>query len=209
MAGKTTNVMPVVSKMFCSSSQVVLGVRKRPHVVTGGGFVVTDICSQKVVFRVEGCGVLGKKEELALSDGDGTPVLRIRRKGCFLEAVCIHRKWKANSYDYEGSQKLAFSLKEPNSFLVRNYPIRVSIDQRECSSSSRDFEIRGYFPERECSIVDSSGNVIAKVGVTKDLEKVMESNDLYHVVVKPGIDQAFVVGVIAVLDYIYDESTRC
>lgn len=37
----------------------------------------------------------------------------------------------------------------------------------------------------------------------------MGSKDLYHVVVTPGIDQAFVFGVIGILDYIYGESTRC
>ncbi|KAK9230163.1 hypothetical protein WN944_023130 [Citrus x changshan-huyou] len=36
----------------------------------------------------------------------------------------------------------------------------------------------------------------------------MESKDLYHIVVKPGIDHAFIAGVIATLDYIYGESTR-
>lgn len=48
-----------------------------------------------------------------------------------------------------------------------------------------------------------------QVGVSKEVEKMMEIKDLYHVVVKPGIDQAFVVGVIAVLDNIYGESTYC
>lgn len=48
-----------------------------------------------------------------------------------------------------------------------------------------------------------------QVGVREEVEEVMASNDLYHVVVKPGIDQAFVFGVIAILDYIYDGSTRC
>lgn len=43
----------------------------------------------------------------------------------------------------------------------------------------------------------------------KEVEKVMAGKDLYQVVVKPGIDQAFVFGVIAILDYIYDGSTRC
>lgn len=43
----------------------------------------------------------------------------------------------------------------------------------------------------------------------KEVEKVMESKDFYHVVVKPGMDQAFVFGVIAILDYIYGESTNC
>jgi len=45
--------------------------------------------------------------------------------------------------------------------------------------------------------------------VNKEVEKLMESKDLYNVVVKPGMDQAFVFGVIAVLDYIHGESTYC
>lgn len=53
------------------------------------------------------------------------------------------------------------------------------------------------------------GCLIAQVGVKKEVEKVMAGRDLYQVVVKPGIDQAFVFGVIAILDYIYDGSTRC
>jgi len=43
----------------------------------------------------------------------------------------------------------------------------------------------------------------------KEVEELMENNDLYRVVVKPGMDQAFVFGVIAILDYIYGESTNC
>lgn len=46
-------------------------------------------------------------------------------------------------------------------------------------------------------------------GGKKEVPGLMRSNDLYHVVVQPGIDQAFVFGVIAILDYIYGESTRC
>jgi len=37
----------------------------------------------------------------------------------------------------------------------------------------------------------------------------MGSKEFYQVVVQPGHDQAFVVGVIAVLDNIHGESTRC
>lgn len=75
-------MMPIISKVYCSSTPVVLVVRRRPRVVNGGGFVVTD-CGQKVVFRVEGCGILGKKEELLLRDGDGEAILLIRRKVLF------------------------------------------------------------------------------------------------------------------------------
>lgn len=43
----------------------------------------------------------------------------------------------------------------------------------------------------------------------EEIEAVMAGKDVYQVVVKPGIDQAFVFGVIAILDHIYDGSTRC
>lgn len=72
-------MMPIVSKMYCSPSQVVLVVRRRPHVVYGGGFVVTD-CTQKVVFRADGCGILGKDGEVTLRDAEGDSLLLIRRK---------------------------------------------------------------------------------------------------------------------------------
>ena len=49
----------------------------------------------------------------------------------------------------------------------------------------------------------------AQVGVKKEVDELMTNKDFYHVVVKPGVDQAFVFGVIATLDYIYGESTRC
>ncbi|KAE9448855.1 hypothetical protein C3L33_19244, partial [Rhododendron williamsianum] len=128
MAAKASSViMPIVSKVYCSPSQVILVVRRRPHVVHGGGFVVTN-CTQKVVFRVDGCGILGKDGEVVVRDAEGDSLLLIRRK----------------------------------------------------------------------------------IGIRKDVEEMMMgSRDLYHVIVKPGIDQAFVFGVIAVLDYIYDGSTRC
>ncbi|RVW44047.1 Protein LURP-one-related 6 [Vitis vinifera] len=182
MGGKATNAMPIISKLFCSSSQVVLVVRRRPRVINGGGFVVTD-SSQTVVFKVDGCGVLGTKGELIVRDGDGGALLLIRRKGGVVQALSIHGQWKGYSFDYEGLQKLG----------TQNW----------------DFEINGYFPDRDCSIVDSKGNIVAQVGVKKEVDEFMGSKDLYHVVIKPGIDQAFVFGVIAVLDYIYGESTRC
>lgn len=79
MAAKPSVIKPIISKIYCSSSQAVLVVRRRPHVINGGGFVVTD-CSQKVAFRVDGCGILGTKDEMILRDGDGDALLLIRRK---------------------------------------------------------------------------------------------------------------------------------
>ncbi|KAK6944731.1 LURP-one-related [Dillenia turbinata] len=203
MARKADN-MPIVSKIFCSSMPVLLVVRIRPPVVNGGGFVVTD-CSQKTLFKVDDCGMVGAKGELILRDGNGEALLRIRRKGGMLEAVSIHRKWKAFSFNYDGSEKLIFSLKEPNLVCPTDSNIKISVEPR-ISNKEWDFEISGSFPNRTCSIIDHKGDNIAQVGVEEQLPP---SKDIYNVMTKPGADQAFVFGVIAILDYIYGESTRC
>ncbi|KAK4479027.1 hypothetical protein RD792_014537 [Penstemon davidsonii] len=198
--------MSIVSKDYCSPSEVVLVVRRRPNVANGGGFVVAD-SGQRVVFRVDGCGILGKKEELILRDGEGNALLLIRRKGAIIEALSFTRQWKGFTYDFLGTQKLVFTLKEPNSCFSNKISIKISIELKEYCSYG-NFEIRGDFPGRSCSIVNSRGDIVAEIGV-KEMGQVIESNDFYHVIIKAGIDQAFVFGVIAVLDYIYDGSTRC
>ncbi|KAI3447222.1 hypothetical protein Pfo_003887 [Paulownia fortunei] len=207
MATKPVIIMPIVSKVYCSPSEVVLAVRRRPNVVNGGGFAVAD-CSQRVVFRVDGCGILGKKQELILRDGEGNALLLIRRQGAMIEALSLTKRWKGFTYDFLGSQKLVFTLKEPNSCFSNKTPIRISLESNE-SSSYGSFEIRGDFSDRSCTIVNSTGHLIAQIGVKEEVEQVMSGRDLYHVKIMPGIDQAFVFGVIAVLDYIYDGSTRC
>ncbi|GAB4838053.1 hypothetical protein Ancab_027583 [Ancistrocladus abbreviatus] len=203
-AAATANVMtPIVSKTYCPRTQAALVVRRRPHVAAGGGFVVTN-CTQKVVFRVDGCGVVGRKGELIVRDANGNALLLIHQ-----QAMSIHKQWNGYAVDYEGLQKPVFCIREPTSCFSRNSPIRISVGPNRGWRTDWNFEIKGYFPNRHCSIVDSQGNVVAQIGVKEEVEKVMTSKDLYHVLVKPGTDQAFVVGVIAVLDYIYDESTRC
>ncbi|KAK7363314.1 hypothetical protein VNO77_05450 [Canavalia gladiata] len=199
------NMTPIISKLYCSSSQMVLLVRRRPRVVNGGGFIVMD-CSndQRVVFRVDGCGVRGIKGELILREPDGDALLLMRRKGGMVEALSICKKWKCYSLEYDGSKKLVFSMNEPNSCLVKNNAIRISTKPNR----GREFKISGYFPDKCCSIVDSRGNEVAQVELMKEVKELMESKDLYYVVVKPGMDQAFVFGVIAILDYIYGESTN-
>lgn len=92
MGGKTkTMVMAIISKMYCWSSERVLVVRRRPHVVNGGGFVVTDCTTQQIVFRVDGCGILGSKGELILRDHNGDALLLIRRKVCILNFHLINQ----------------------------------------------------------------------------------------------------------------------
>lgn len=81
-----------------------------------------------------------------------------------VEVLSISKKWRGYSVDYEGIQKQVFSLKEPgSSCLVKNKGIRISIEDGTVGNKGWDFEIRGYFPDKNCSIVDTRGNIVAQV----------------------------------------------
>lgn len=195
--------MPVVSKMYCSSTPVALMIRRRPMVVNGGGFVVTDF-SHNVVFIVDGCGILGSKGELMVKDGDGEQILFISRKGGIVQALSTRNKWNGYSMDYQGKNKLVFSLTDPKSCIAKGAPVRIHIEpKRHCNNW--DFEICGSFADRNCRIIDCTGKIVAQMGK----KELVGSNDFYHVTVQSGCDQAFIIGVMAVLDNIHGESTRC
>ncbi|GAB2245919.1 hypothetical protein Droror1_Dr00001412 [Drosera rotundifolia] len=203
-------MMPVISKMYCSTTRQVLVVRQRPPMVGGGGFVVTDY-RQEVVFKVDGCGIIGKKGELILRDGiHGDPLILIRQHGGMVQALSLDEKWNGYAQNYQGLEELVFCVKETAAcFAGKNNVIKITIDPNWGCGRDWKFEIRGNFPDKNCSIVDSAGNIVAEIGVKEDMKRLMATNDIFYVVVQPGIDQAFVFGVIGVLDCIYGESTRC
>ncbi|KAF3326539.1 Protein LURP-one-related 6 [Carex littledalei] len=160
---------------------------------------------QKVIFRVEGCGILGVNGELIVRDGDGTAVLFIRKKGGVVQALSIHNRWRGYLMDYDVPSKPVFSLQDPKlPCSMINTPICIMLEPKG-RKKNWDFEVIGSFTDRACTLKDRKGNVLAQVGA----REMMAKNEFYHVLVQPGYDQAFVVGVLAILDNINGESTRC
>ncbi|KAJ1271208.1 hypothetical protein BS78_06G111000 [Paspalum vaginatum] len=197
------NNIPVVSKIFCSGTPTILMIRRRPVVVNGGGFVVTDL-SHNVAFVVDGCGILGSKGELKVKDGEGQPILSISKKGGIVQALSTRNKWNGYSMDYRGKETLVFSLTDLKSCIAQGAPIRIHIEpKRHCKNW--DFEISGSFADRDCTIVDCTRKIVAQMG----RKEMIRGKDFYHVEVQPGYDQAFIIGVMAILDNIHGESTRC
>lgn len=125
-----------------------------------------------------------------------------------MQVLHVHRQWRGFASDQQGPQRLAFILKDPpRSCFPINNAIRIWTQPSLNNGKDWDFEIRGNFADKDCNIVDHHGTVVAQIAVRKEL--MTTRHDLYHVVISPGVDQAFVVGVIAVLDSIYGESTVC
>lgn len=84
-------------------------------------------------------------------------------KGAIVEALSLARKWKGFSYD---SDKLVFTLKEPNyTCFSTNTRIKIAIESKELCSPG-NFEVRGDFPGRSCTIVTPMGDVVAMVTPT-------------------------------------------
>jgi len=64
--------------------------------------------------------------------------------------------------DYQGKNKLVFSLTDPKSCTAQGAPIRIHIEpKRNCKNW--DFEIGGSFADRDCTIVDCTRKIVAQV----------------------------------------------
>jgi hypothetical protein len=64
--------------------------------------------------------------------------------------------------DYQGKNKLVFSLTDPKLCTAQGAPIRIHIEpKRHCKNW--DFEIGGSFADRDCTIVDCTRKIVAQV----------------------------------------------
>jgi hypothetical protein len=64
--------------------------------------------------------------------------------------------------DYQGKNKLVFSLIDPKSCTAQGAPVRVHVEpKRQCKNW--DFEIEGSFADRDCTIVDCTRKIVAQV----------------------------------------------
>jgi len=206
MNGNSASVIiqPVVSKQFCSTSETQFIVRKRPCVVNGGGFVVTN-CGGNEVFRVEGCGSMFKNRAV-LKDGEGKPILVMERKVGVVQVFCFQTQWKGFVRDeIDEHDKPIFKVTASAVNCCQKNPIKVSLTNSDKNKTGWDYKIVGSFTERDCGVYDHSGAIAAEVFVNTALKDV---KDIYSVAVRPGVDQAFVFGLVAILDKLSEEATE-
>ncbi|CAD6202347.1 unnamed protein product [Miscanthus lutarioriparius] len=201
--GAYTTIAPVVSKIFCSSSHAVLMVRRRPPTVNGGGLVVTNQ-DQRAAFSVDGCGIIGVSGQLIVRNGDGSAILFIHKKEGVVQALSVNNWWRGYLSDYGEPSKLVFSLQDPKPVLCMKGDVRVTVEPNR-RKRHWGYKVTGSFVQRSCAIKNRAGQVVAQIGA----KGMMAGRDFYQVVVQPGYDQAFVVGIIAILDSMHGESTSC
>lgn len=195
---KFVSCFPIVDKKFCSSSLVVLTVRKKPLVFSGGGFTVTDSSGQ-VVFMVDGRGP-SFSHRLVLMDALGKPLLTLHHKVLNI----MYNAWDGFVGDkYEG-QKPIFRLRK--SFIFnRNALIEVFLSSNK-RKEHFDYKIEGCYMERYCTIYSDARTIVAEVKRKYATPEVLLSKDVYNVVVRAGLDQAFIMGLVIILHQMSGEN---
>ncbi|GAB2287133.1 hypothetical protein Dimus_021519 [Dionaea muscipula] len=153
-------MMPIISKMYCSAREAVLVVRRRPAMVGGGGFVVMN-SRQEVVFKVEGCGILGKKGELILRDachpwGSSHPhTSKGTLEGLWMDVLklsdMVHKEMRRR---WRKSERRTWEL-----FLTRSDLLRGGEGDEFCGKGERDGKVvaEGVVEGREEGAVEEEG----------------------------------------------------
>jgi hypothetical protein len=177
---------PVVNNKFCSNSRSTFTVRKMPPVSYNVGVIVIE--------DSEGC----KKfivEELALKESDGNLILTVEPKDMMLN-LTGQKQWKAFP---KSDLEPLFTLK----YSGPKNSIKVSLT----NSKRCDYEIEeGSFEKPIFTIFDMSGDIpriAAEVNLNnllRDDKEKIKIKSAYNVEVEPGYDQAFIFGLVAVLE---------
>lgn len=90
----------------------------------------------------------------------------LQKQGGIVQALTARSKWSGYSADYQGQNRLVFSLTDPKSCFASNSAIRISIDPKGQSNFSWDFYINGSFVDKAFTIIDRNSKIIAQVCLT-------------------------------------------
>ncbi|XP_073009495.1 protein LURP-one-related 5-like [Typha latifolia] len=169
------------------------------------GFSVYD-SEGKLSFRVDNYSRRLKsfEGEIVLMDGDGRALLSLRP-----QFLSMHARW--NVYECEDSSNKRSKLRV---FSMRRCSILQSSDEAEVfmgsntadsKSTKPSFQMEGCFRRRCCKIRGSKGEEVAKICPKKaggGGAAVMLGEDVFSLVVEPGVDCKLVMAFVVIMDRI-------
>ncbi|KAJ6812555.1 protein LURP-one-related 10-like [Iris pallida] len=187
--------MAVVGPQYCAPYPVDLTVTRKAISLTDGDFAVTD-ANGNVIMKVRG-KLLSLRDRRVLLDAAGNPIISMQQK-----IFSAHRRWQAYRGDSSNSEHLLFSVKK-SSLLQFKTHLDVFL-AANTSESTCDFNIKGSYFERACTIFHGSSNnvIVAQMKKHHTLQSIALGKDTFGVTVYPYVDYAFIVALIVILDEI-------
>ncbi|KAG6658609.1 protein LURP-one-related 5-like [Carya illinoinensis] len=198
----TTNIdkFVIVDEKFCYPEETHLTARKTSVFFPGDGFVVYDPHGE-FLFRHDSYGPDSRpKDELVLMDRSGKCLLTLLRK-----KPSLHQRWEGYRGEKAEHQDPIFRVSRSSIIGRSRLVVEVHGD------ADKEYQIEGSFPHRCCTIYkfyaeNTSREPVAEIKRKVDPSTgVMLGKDVFLLCLKPGVDSAFVMGLVLILDQMYGD----
>lgn len=182
----------VVEDDFAYEKETHLTVFKTSLFFAGDGFTVYDPKGEPV-FRVDSYGPESHDTgELVLMNASGRCLLTVRRK-----RPSLHQRWEGFLGERTDGQKPIFSVRR--SSIIGRSSVTVEL----YGEHSEEYQIEGSFGHRCCTIFNAAKETVAEIKRKVDAStNVVLGKDVFSLILKPGFDAAFAMGLVLVLDQI-------
>ncbi|GAA0145787.1 hypothetical protein LIER_05899 [Lithospermum erythrorhizon] len=185
----------IVSPLFCVSYPVELNVVRKMVTLRDSNFAVVDV-NGNVIFKLKG-KYLSLHDRRVLLDATGLPILSLRQK-----MFSLHSRWEVFRGDSSDSRNLIFSARKSSLIQFRT-ELNVFLAKNK-SEHLYDFKVIGSWLEKSCVIFSGDSTIIGQMHRKHTVESVALGKDTFSVTVNPGIDYAFVVALVAILNEIHE-----
>jgi len=189
----------VIDDKLSKASATTLTVWKKSLVFSCNGFTVFN-SSGNLVFRVDNYPS-DPKEEVLLMDAAGRALLTMRRK-----RLSLQNEWQGFPGEFRDAQKPLFvvrraSLRISSKNLAEVY-VRSSTKTKSKNKRDSDYRVEGCYTKRSFTLLNRFNEVVAEVKPKQVRSDIRLGGDVFNLTVRPGYNQAFVMGLIIVLDQI-------
>ncbi|XP_006650795.1 protein LURP-one-related 15-like [Oryza brachyantha] len=186
--------LAVVDARFCAGDEAALSVAKTLS-MSGNDFTVTDAATGAVVLRVDGV-LFSLRRRCLLVDADRRPVLTVQES-----AMVMNTRWKVFRGESTSRRDLLFTVVKPSAIqLWGSTKVSVFLASNDAEQAC-DFRVTGSYHDGACAVsLGDSDTVIAKIDRRFSVAGALLGKNAYSVAVNAGIDYAFIVALVVILD---------
>lgn len=190
----------VIDDNLSNASASSLTVWKKSLVFSCNGYTVFD-SSGNLVFRVDNYPS-DLKGEVVLMDAAGLAIFTLRRKRMSLQI-----EWQGFFGEFQDAQKPLFVIRKASSLLISTKSLAEvymcsSAKSNKSKKQQPDYRVEGCYGKRSFTLLNSFNEVVAEVKPKQVRSDIKLGGDVFNLTLQPGCDQAFVMGLIIVLDQI-------
>ncbi|KAG6487439.1 protein LURP-one-related 8-like [Zingiber officinale] len=192
----TASSRPSLPALPASSAEAAsLTVWRKSLVFHGDGFTVFD-AKGNLAFRVENYPS-ASRAEIVLMDADGKPLLTIRRK-----KLSLGDHWLI--YDGEAATNPQFAVKKHVNLIGSRSLVHVTACCPGAAKSCLSYEVEGSYSRRCCTVYDHRRRQLAQIMRKEASPGVALGADVFRLIVEPGLDAAFAMAVVILLDQMFE-----